>query len=201
MTVYGSLWSLLDVTGRTYGAGIDDRTRYLVMEYVAGAQTLDVHCHTDGLLPIERVVSLMLTCALAFDYAHTKGVVHRDIKPKNILLNADSEIKVGDFGVALIDRSDVEETQVMGTLGSPRYMAPEQIMGGNVTNQSDIFPKKLPLVGPLVEQTPPTSRVDVDWQRRVVDSVPHSKWRPDRCTACRSAPCCRTAPPAFERSP
>ena len=123
----------------TLDAGIDDRTRYLVMEYVAGAQTLDVHCHTDGLLPIERVVSLMLTCALAFDYAHTKGVVHRDIKPKNILLNADSEIKVGDFGVALIDRSDVEETQVMGTLGSPRYMAPEQIMGGNVTNQSDIF--------------------------------------------------------------
>ena len=123
----------------TLDAGIEDRTRYIVMEYVAGGQTLAEYCRRDALLPIENVVGILLKCAIAFDYAHNKGVVHRDIKPKNILLDEDHEVKVGDFGVALIDRSDVEQTQVMGTLGSPRYMAPEQILGGNVTNQSDIF--------------------------------------------------------------
>lgn len=123
----------------TIDAGIEDGNRYIVMEYVAGAQTLDRYCPPDNLLPVEHVVSIMLKCAIALDYAHNKGVVHRDIKPKNILLTQDNEVKIADFGVALIQTEDVESTQVMGALGSPRYMSPEQISGGTVSNQSDIF--------------------------------------------------------------
>lgn len=123
----------------TIDAGEDDGTRYIVMEYIPGAQTLDKFCQPDNLLPIENAIQVLLKCALAFDYAHGKGVIHRDIKPKNILLTPENEVKIGDFGIALIDREDVEETQVMGTLGSPRYMAPEQITGGTVSKQTDLF--------------------------------------------------------------
>jgi serine/threonine protein kinase len=80
-----------------------------------------------------------LKCALAFGFAHDKGVVHRDIKPKNIMLTQDNEVKICDFGLALITSADINDTQVMGRLGSPRYMSPEQVSEEMVTNQSDIF--------------------------------------------------------------
>ncbi|MDX1432838.1 MAG: serine/threonine-protein kinase [Gammaproteobacteria bacterium] len=123
----------------TIDAGIEDDCRYIVMEYVPGAMTLDRYCRPDNLLPIEQVVSVLLRCAIAFDYAHNQGVVHRDIKPKNVMLTQDNEVKICDFGLALITGSDVADTQVMGRLGSPRYMSPEQISEDMVTNQSDIF--------------------------------------------------------------
>ena len=123
----------------TIDAGIEDDRRYLVMEYVQGASTLDRYCAPDNLLPVERVVGILLKCALAFGFAHDKGVVHRDIKPKNIMLTQDNEVKICDFGLALITSADINDTQVMGRLGSPRYMSPEQVSEEMVTNQSDIF--------------------------------------------------------------
>ncbi len=123
----------------TIDAGIEEDRRYLVMEYVQGASTLDRFCRPDNLLPIEHVVGTMLKCAIAFDFAHSKGVVHRDIKPKNIMLTQDNEVKICDFGLALITNADINDTQVMGRLGSPRYMSPEQVSEEVVTNQSDIF--------------------------------------------------------------
>jgi len=123
----------------TIDAGIEDDRRYIVMEYVQGASTLDRFCRPDNLLPIEHVVGIMLKCAIAFGFAHEKGVVHRDIKPKNIMLTQDNEVKICDFGLALITNADINDTQVMGRLGSPRYMSPEQVSEEMVTNQSDIF--------------------------------------------------------------
>jgi len=70
----------------TIDAGIEDDRRYIVMEYVQGASTLDRFCKPDNLLPIEHVVGIMLKCALAFGFAHEKGVVHRDIKKKTSCL-------------------------------------------------------------------------------------------------------------------
>jgi serine/threonine protein kinase len=124
----------------TIDAGIEDSLRYIAMEYVPGAQTLDLFCTKDNLLPVDRVVSIMIKCAIALDYAHNKGVIHRDIKPKNIMLTQEKEVKICDFGIALLtEDEDVVTTQVMGTLGSPRYMSPEQVTNEGVTNQSDIF--------------------------------------------------------------
>ena len=123
----------------TIDAGIEDDRRYLVMEYVQGASTPDRFCKPDNLLPIEHVVGTVLKCAIAFDFAHNQGVVHRDIKPKNIMLTQDNEVKICDFGLALITNADINDTQVMGRLGSPRYMSPEQVSEEMVTNQSDIF--------------------------------------------------------------
>lgn len=123
----------------TVDAGVDEGRRYIVMEYIARARTLADFAVKERLLPIEEVLAIMHDCAEAFGYAHSMGVVHRDIKPTNIMIDESGAVKIGDFGVALIDRVDVDETQVMGRVGSPRYMSPEQLVGEHVTNQSDIF--------------------------------------------------------------
>jgi serine/threonine protein kinase len=152
----------------TTDAGNEDNLCYIVMEYVAGAQTLDVFCHPDKLLPFDRTVMTMIKCATAFDYAHSKGVIHRDIKPKNIMLTQENEVKICDFGVALLTGIDeIDQTQVLGTLGSPRYMAPEQITGEGVTNQSDIFSLGVVLYELLCGKNPFTAKTIGDVARKV----------------------------------
>ena len=122
-----------------YDAGFDDEAWYMVMEYVSGGQTLHRHTRPDRLLPLDNLVRVVFKCAKALDYAHRKGVIHRDIKPKNILLTEEGEVKVSDFSVALRTGLDVTDTQVDGYLGSPLYMSPEQVKGDTVTQRSDIF--------------------------------------------------------------
>ncbi|MCP5153256.1 MAG: protein kinase [Ectothiorhodospiraceae bacterium] len=123
----------------TMDAGVDGDIHYIVMEYIPHAQTLERYCRPDNLLPVERVAAILLQCALALHYAHSRGVVHRDVKPSNILLTQDGQVKIVDFGVAFIERDDIDSTQVVGALGSPRYMSPEQIVEGVTTTRSDLF--------------------------------------------------------------
>ena len=120
-------------------AGVEDDTWFIVMEFIGGNRTLRDHTRPETLLSPEEVVRIIFKCAKALDHAHRAGVVHRDIKPRNILLTQDGDVKIGDFGIALITRLDSTDTQVDGYLGSPLYMAPEQIGMGEVTNQSDIW--------------------------------------------------------------
>ncbi len=122
-----------------YDANVEGDVWYIVMEYVAGKKTLHSFCQPDVLLPIHDVVRIIFKCAKALEHAHRKGVVHRDIKPKNILLSQEREVKIGDFGIALLTHLDVTETQVHGYVGSPLYMSPEQMLEGAITNRSDIF--------------------------------------------------------------
>ncbi|MFZ0257413.1 MAG: serine/threonine-protein kinase [Gammaproteobacteria bacterium] len=122
-----------------YDAGIIDDICYLVMEYIPGGHTLQAHCKPDNLLPIKAAIRAIHSCAVALDYAHRNGVVHRDIKPRNILLTKSRDIKIGDFGVAIATRLDVTNTQFLGYVGSPLYMSPEQVREEMITNQTDIF--------------------------------------------------------------
>jgi serine/threonine protein kinase len=124
---------------QVFDAGVEEEISFIVMEYVAGNRTFHDHCKPNNLLPIEDVVRLIFKCARALDYAHRQGVVHRDIKPKNVLLTEQHDVKIGDFSIALITRADATETQVHGYVGSPLYMSPEQIREENISNQTDIF--------------------------------------------------------------
>lgn len=122
-----------------YDAGVDEDTCYIIMEYIAGGQTLRSYAKPDSLLPVEKAVEIMFKCAKALDYAHREGVVHRDIKPSNILVTKDMDVKIGDFSIAHINKPDSTTTQAGGAIGSPKYMSPEQLSEEHVTNRSDLF--------------------------------------------------------------
>jgi serine/threonine protein kinase len=110
---------------------------YVVMEYVAGT-TLEAHSDVSTLLPLNKVVEIIFKSIRALEYAHRHGVIHRDIKPGNILLSESGETKVSDFGASFQQRPTQETTQIAG-VGSPAYMSPEQIRMETLTQQTDIY--------------------------------------------------------------
>ena len=118
-----------------YDAGVEADTRYLVMEYIDGGSLVE-HCEPDRLLTVSKTVEIGFKCCKALEYANRIGVVHRDLKPANIMLTQDFDIKISDFGAAMVDRAEI--TQVLG-VGSPAYMSPEQIQGETLNFQTDIF--------------------------------------------------------------
>lgn len=120
-------------------AGVDGDDCYIVMELVEGADTLKSYCSPEKLLPTKLVIEIIFKCAKALDYAHRKGVVHRDIKPTNILITEGKDVKIGDFSIAHVISSDTTNTMPMGFVGSPRYMSPEQVQEDTITNQTDLF--------------------------------------------------------------
>lgn len=122
-----------------YDAGIHQDLCYIVMEYIEGSTTLKEYCAVEKLLPIDSVVDVVFKCCKALDYAHRLGVIHRDIKPGNILLTADGNIKIADFGIAQSIRAGDTQTQFLGLMGSPCYMSPEQVREEPLTNQTDLF--------------------------------------------------------------
>jgi serine/threonine protein kinase len=119
-----------------YDSAVDDTKAYVVMEYVHGS-TLDKYCQPGSLLDFKRVAEILQTVCVALDYAQQYGVIHRDIKPDNILLTENLEPKVSDFGSAL-SLDNVRVSQVEG-VGSPAYMSPEQIQGEKLSYRSDMF--------------------------------------------------------------
>lgn len=120
-------------------AGAEGEDCYIVMELVEDGETLKPFCQPDNLLPLDQVVEIIFKCAKALDYAHRQGVVHRDIKPTNILITKDRDIKIADFSIAHVVTSDTTHTMPMGFVGSPRYMSPEQVQEDNITTQTDLF--------------------------------------------------------------
>ncbi|MEX2353567.1 MAG: serine/threonine-protein kinase, partial [Gammaproteobacteria bacterium] len=132
MLKHPNIMSILD-------AGVDEDECYIVMELVEGGDTLKTYCRPEKLLPVKEVIEIIFKCAKALDYAHRQGVVHRDIKPTNILLTKDGDIKIGDFSIAHVVSSDTTHTMPMGFVGSPRYMSPEQVQEDSITNQTDLF--------------------------------------------------------------
>ena len=120
-------------------AVFDDAAPYLVMEYVPGS-TLRRFCRADALLPLEQVVEIGFKCAMALDYMFRQGLIHRDVKPANLLAVLDGEqitdIKVTDFGSVF--NLDADRTQIY-RVGSLAYMSPEQLDGDTLDCRADIY--------------------------------------------------------------
>jgi serine/threonine protein kinase len=121
---------------KVFDAVMDGTVNYIVMEYVDG-KTLDFHTSADNLLPYSTLAEIAYKCCKALEHAQQQGVIHRDIKPANILLQGQSDIKISDFGAAIIFNQQTT-TQVVG-VGSPAYMSPEQVNEQALTHQTDIY--------------------------------------------------------------
>ena len=122
--------NLLDV-------GQDNDIRYLVMEYVKGRTLKDV-IRQKGALPPTVAAQIAIRILSALQHAHKNGIIHRDIKPQNILVNNEGLIKVGDFGIARVAGSNTISTDD-SVMGSVHYFSPEQAKGENVTAASDLY--------------------------------------------------------------
>lgn len=114
----------------------DQGMMYIVMEYIEG-QSLENLIGSDRSFSVDEVIAVMAPVADALDYAHKKGVIHRDIKPGNILVDALGKPHIVDFGIARISASTMTRTDT--ALGTPYYMAPEQIAGQKIDGRADIF--------------------------------------------------------------
>ena len=120
-----------------FDAGEESGLYYIVTEFIHGARTLAAYTRPDNLLPIDDVVGIMFKCAKALHYSHSRGVIHRDIKPSNLMLTTDSDLRIIDFGIAIL--SDADISRIEGIAGSPSYMSPEQVQSLEITGQSDIY--------------------------------------------------------------
>jgi serine/threonine protein kinase len=122
-----------------FDAVADPNEPYLVMEYVSG-HTLRQYCRADQLLPLELIVEIGFKCAMALGYVFRQGLVHRDVKPANILAvitnGSITDVKVTDFGSVL--NMSAETTQVY-RVGSLAYMAPEQLDGASLDSRADMY--------------------------------------------------------------
>ena len=119
-----------------YDVGEGERP-YIVMEYVEGTD-LKKYIQENHPIPYSKVIKIMSQILSGISYAHRNGVIHRDIKPHNILIDKEGTVKITDFGIA-VALSQNSITQTNSILGSVQYISPEQARGNMVTKQSDIY--------------------------------------------------------------
>lgn len=123
----------------SFGAGSDQGRPYLAMEYVEG-ESLGELLDRQGALPEGRALELARAIASALAYAHSQGVIHRDVKPDNVLLGKDGAIKLTDFGLAKLLREDLRLTQSGIAIGTPHYISPEQVSASRyIDHRADLY--------------------------------------------------------------
>lgn len=128
---HAGIVSIFDV-----GENSENQDPYIVLEYVSG-ESLNRILAREKKLPLSQALKLAEEIAEALDYAHAQGVVHRDIKPGNILVTEDGHAKIADFGIAKLNLAHF--TLPGRVMGTPAYMAPEQLSGEGVDGRSDLF--------------------------------------------------------------
>ncbi|MEK7439938.1 MAG: serine/threonine-protein kinase, partial [Chloroflexota bacterium] len=119
-----------------YDYGSHDNITYLAMRYLQAGTVKDILAH--GALPLNDVAKLLSDISSALDYAHSQGIIHRDVKPSNVLVDKQGNAYLTDFGIAKVLEGTADFTG-SSVLGTPAYMAPEQTLGKPATAQSDIY--------------------------------------------------------------
>ncbi|MBN2468629.1 MAG: protein kinase [Deltaproteobacteria bacterium] len=152
-----------------YDAGLENSICYIAMEFVDG-NNLTNYCAKNKLLPFEKVIGITGKICEALDFAHQQGIIHRDIKPANIMLTRAGTVKVTDFGVAKLPKT--EDCHTMGIIGSPGYMAPEALQHGQATQQSDLFSLGVTVYELLTGENPFASETMVEMIHKVLYKEP-----------------------------
>ncbi|ADU30806.1 Stk1 family PASTA domain-containing Ser/Thr kinase [Evansella cellulosilytica] len=135
-----------------YDVGEEDKLYFIVMEYVSG-YTLKDYIQQKGKLHVHEAIHIMEQITAAIEHAHENHIIHRDIKPHNILIGKGGTAKVTDFGIARAI-SDATITHTNSVLGSVHYLSPEQARGGHVTYKSDIYSLGIVMYEMLTGQVP-----------------------------------------------
>lgn len=163
--------------------GCENEQYYFVMEYVEGI-SLDQWILKK--LPLQQGLHILQKCLLALHYAHRQGIIHRDLKPGNIFITTEDDPKIGDFGLAKDVRQEQHTQQITQTgqiLGTPAYMAPEQISGktDEIDAQSDIYSIGVCLYKMITGHTPFEGNTIVElFYKTIHDEVrPPSQWNPE----------------------
>ena len=134
-----------------YDVAEEDSIPYLVMRYTDGG---DLNNLIGGRLTVERAVELLAQVAEALGYAHRQGVIHRDVKPANVLIGRDGDALLADFGIAKIYEDTLQLTGEGNMVGTPAYMAPEQLQGKRVDPRTDIYALGVVLYQALTGECP-----------------------------------------------
>lgn len=146
-----------------YDVGAENGINFIVMELVEGI-TLKVYIGKKGKLPVREATSIALQVCAGLEAAHNNGIVHRDVKPQNIIISLDGKAKVADFGIARAVSSDTINSNVMGSV---HYSAPEQTRGGYSDAKSDIYSVGITMYEML------TGRVPFDGESTVAVALKH----------------------------
>jgi len=139
------------VTIHDIGEDTESRTSFIAMEYIEG-RNLKTLLADKKKFTWDEVADLIAQIGEALDYAHRKGIIHRDVKPANIILTTDGKVKITDFGIAKVASSNLTTTGQF--LGTPNYMSPEQVSGAPVDGRSDIFSLGVVLYEMLTNRKP-----------------------------------------------
>ena len=153
---------------------------YIVMEYVDGVTLRDI-IHTDGAMPPRRALEVIADACQALNFSHQHGIIHRDVKPANIMISNTGAVKVMDFGIArAIADGGVSVTQTAAVIGTAQYLSPEQARGEPVDARSDVYSLGCVLYEILAGEPPfvGDSPVAVAYQHVREDPVPPSQKRP-----------------------
>lgn len=135
-----------------YDVGKSGDVAYIAMEFLEGRELRDI-LNDEQMIPVREVLDITAQVAMGLAYAHEHDIVHRDVKPSNIMVAQEGHVKITDFGIARMASSSVH-TQTGMVLGSPKYMSPEQVMGRAIDRRSDIFSLGIMLYEMLTGHSP-----------------------------------------------
>jgi serine/threonine protein kinase len=149
-------------------AVVQEDSGHIAMELVTGGD-LSQFSTPDKLLPVADVVQMIFKCCGALEYAFSEGIVHRDIKPANIMIASGTDVKIADFGAALLRKTQTVQT---ASIGSPYYMSPEQMRGEPLTHHSDMFCLGVSLYELLTGHKPFNAETLDDLVQKVLNQEP-----------------------------